>query len=124
MPGFDGTGPMGMGPMTGGGRGWCSPYGPAYGMGFVRPPMYGGLPYAPSYGYGAQMPYGYGPAAPWGPWAPGMAMAPFAQPYAGGTWWPQFGSGSWGRGMGMAWGRGGGFGRGGAWGRGRRWARW
>jgi hypothetical protein len=27
MPGFDGTGPMGMGPMTGGGRGFCSPYG-------------------------------------------------------------------------------------------------
>jgi len=27
MPGFDGTGPMGMGPMTGGGRGFCSPRG-------------------------------------------------------------------------------------------------
>lgn len=25
MPGFDGTGPAGQGPMTGGGRGWCSP---------------------------------------------------------------------------------------------------
>lgn len=25
MPGFDGTGPMGMGPLTGGGRGFCSP---------------------------------------------------------------------------------------------------
>ena len=24
MPGFDGTGPMGMGPMTGGGRGFCA----------------------------------------------------------------------------------------------------
>ena len=23
MPGFDGTGPRGMGPMTGGMRGWC-----------------------------------------------------------------------------------------------------
>lgn len=33
MPGFDGTGPMGMGPMTGGGRGFCSPWGiRAYGM--------------------------------------------------------------------------------------------
>ncbi len=33
MPGFDGTGPMGAGPMTGGGRGYCNPslttYGPA-----------------------------------------------------------------------------------------------
>jgi hypothetical protein len=27
MPGFDGTGPMGMGPMTGGARGFCNPYG-------------------------------------------------------------------------------------------------
>jgi len=41
MPGFDGTGPAGMGPMTGGGRGYCMSYhwphrwyGPA---GAVRP---------------------------------------------------------------------------------------
>jgi len=27
MPGFDGTGPMGMGAMTGGGRGFCNPRG-------------------------------------------------------------------------------------------------
>jgi hypothetical protein len=27
MPGFDGTGPAGMGPMTGGGRGFCRPQG-------------------------------------------------------------------------------------------------
>ncbi len=27
MPGFDGTGPGGMGPMTGGGRGFCNPWG-------------------------------------------------------------------------------------------------
>jgi hypothetical protein len=26
MPGFDGTGPEGRGPMTGGARGWCTPY--------------------------------------------------------------------------------------------------
>jgi len=26
MPGFDGTGPAGRGPMTGGGRGLCNPY--------------------------------------------------------------------------------------------------
>ena len=31
MPGFDGTGPRGMGPMTGGGRGFCAvPAGAAY----------------------------------------------------------------------------------------------
>jgi len=35
MPGFDGTGPMGAGPMTGGGRGYCNPgnQGVAYGYG-------------------------------------------------------------------------------------------
>ena len=31
MPGFNGTGPMGAGPMTGGGRGYCNPYGRSYG---------------------------------------------------------------------------------------------
>ena len=58
MPGFDGTGPMGMGPMTGGGRGFCSPWG----IGATMRPY--GLPrrtpYAPRY-YGA---YGFGPFAP------------------------------------------------------------
>lgn len=37
MPGFDGTGPMGMGPMTGGGRGYCAM--PVSGM---RAPFAGG----------------------------------------------------------------------------------
>ena len=59
MPGFNGTGPQGMGPMTGGGRGFCSPWGvgaafagygtpPRMGYGY---PRYGwaGAPY-PSYG--------------------------------------------------------------------------
>jgi len=45
MPGFDGTGPRGMGPMTGGGRGFCAaPQGSAgtgyRGRGFAR--AYGG----------------------------------------------------------------------------------
>ena len=48
MPGFDGTGPRGLGPMTGGGRGFCNPY-----MGGMRTP-YGGYPYAPYQAY----PYG------------------------------------------------------------------
>ena len=30
MPGLNGTGPMGGGPMTGGGRGLCNPYGRSY----------------------------------------------------------------------------------------------
>jgi len=44
MPGFDGTGPRGMGPMTGGGRGFCSPWGR-------------GAAYRP---YGSATGYGYG----------------------------------------------------------------
>jgi len=68
MPGFDGTGPRGMGPMTGGGRGFCGvplpAASPAY-MGRVAFPPYGvpwGMPY-----------YGAGPATPGGvPFAPQM----------------------------------------------------
>jgi len=37
MPGFDGTGPAGMGPMTGGGRGFC--------MTYLRPRYWYGLPW-------------------------------------------------------------------------------
>ena len=67
MPGFDGTGPRGMGPMTGGGRGFCSPWGmgAAY-RGWIAPP-YPRVPYAPPGGYGA-MPYQ----------ATGQWAAPFA----------------------------------------------
>ncbi len=37
MPGFDRTGPMGAGPMTGGGWGFCNPYARVYGgRGFGR----------------------------------------------------------------------------------------
>jgi hypothetical protein len=52
MPGFDGTGPRGMGPMTGGGRGFCSPWGmgAAYGRGR-------GMPYPMAAPY--PMPYAY-----------------------------------------------------------------
>jgi len=45
MPGFDGTGPMGMGPMTGGGRGFCSPWGIGAGVRAY------GIPRWRSYGY-------------------------------------------------------------------------
>ena len=45
MPGFNGSGPMGAGPMTGGGRGYCNP---AY-SGNERP-----------MGYGRGMAYGRG----------------------------------------------------------------
>jgi len=49
MPGFDGTGPRGMGPMTGGGRGFCSPWGIGAAPRGYGYPYYGaGIPY-PSY---------------------------------------------------------------------------
>ena len=48
MAGFDGTGPRGMGPRTGGGRGFCPPgagtaYG--YGAGMYRGAGRGGIPW-------------------------------------------------------------------------------
>jgi hypothetical protein len=47
MPGFDGTGPAGMGPLTGGARGWCNPYTTAYrGRVPFRYPAYGAYPRA------------------------------------------------------------------------------
>ena len=74
MPGFDGTGPRGMGPMTGGGRGYCNPGGFGRGYGFSR--GYGrgygrgwGVPYPvagqyPYYGAPADVMPGIGPYAP------------------------------------------------------------
>ena len=54
MPRFDGTGPMGMGPMTGWGRGFCRPRG------------YRGRGAGLGYGYGR----GVGRFFPWGaPWS-------------------------------------------------------
>jgi len=74
MPGFDGTGPRGMGPMTGGGRGFCSPWGiGAAFAGYGTPPRVGyGYPY---YGWaGASYPfYGTPTGAPGAmPFAPQM----------------------------------------------------
>jgi hypothetical protein len=58
MPGFDGTGPNGMGPMTGGGRGFCSPWG------------VGRQAYAFPRGASYPLPR-YGAYGPW-PYTPGM----------------------------------------------------
>jgi hypothetical protein len=56
MPGFDGTGPNGMGPMTGGGRGFCNPRGAGI-RNYAFPRW---TPYAyPTYGA-----YGFGQFAP------------------------------------------------------------
>jgi hypothetical protein len=86
MPGFDGTGPRGMGPMTGGGRGFCSAWGigAAFRSGMVPPypqapyPFYRG--YAP-YGSPGGVPY-YGEPA----YSPGMQAGQAPYPYYGGAW--------------------------------------
>jgi hypothetical protein len=85
MPGLDGTGPMGAGPMTGGGWGLCNPSGTAYagpvfgrGRGFrggFRPGFGQGRGYGRGFGWrGAYPPAGgwYGPAY----------NAPYGSPYA------------------------------------------
>jgi hypothetical protein len=70
MPGFDGTGPRGMGPMTGGGRGFCSPWGIGAAMRTGAVPPYR-VPYGSSMG---SYPYGYGAYRP-----------PYSYPYGGPT---------------------------------------
>ena len=65
MPGFDGTGPMGAGSMTGGGRGLCNPayagYGPGYGRGFGYGRGYGrGRGFRRGFGAGYGRGFGYG----------------------------------------------------------------
>ena len=53
MPGFDGTGPRGMGPMTGGGRGFCAVPLPAAWPTYMGAGVYrsygapGAMPFAP-----------------------------------------------------------------------------
>jgi hypothetical protein len=61
MPRFDGTGPMGAGPMTGGGRGFCNPGGAAYGPSYGR-----GFGYGRGYGRGRGFRRGFGPGPGWG----------------------------------------------------------
>jgi hypothetical protein len=58
MPGFDGTGPNGMGPMTGGGRGYCNPAGRR----FAGWPSW--MRRGTSYGWPRYGAYGYQPLAP------------------------------------------------------------
>jgi hypothetical protein len=58
MPGFDGTGPRGMGPMTGGGRGFCAVPLRSGWPAYTRTRFY--RPYTPPY----QAAYGFGHFAP------------------------------------------------------------
>lgn len=57
MPGFNRTGPMGFGPMTGGRRGWCNPAGSRLGPEFRG----GGYRYAGALGSGRDFRVGFGP---------------------------------------------------------------
>ncbi|NLI82006.1 MAG: DUF5320 domain-containing protein [Deltaproteobacteria bacterium] len=84
MPGGDRTGPMGMGPMTGWGRGWCAGAGTGWGP---RGRLWGGGGFGRAFGRGwrnwyfatgmpgwARVPYGgwMGPYGGWGvqgPWS-------------------------------------------------------
>ena len=79
MPGFDGTGPMGQGPRTGGGFGFCGPgAGPAtggYAPGVVYGVGRGGVPW----GGGRGRAFGGGR----GRW--GMARFPYMMPAYGGV---------------------------------------
>ena len=113
MPFGDGTGPMGLGPMTGRGAGYCAGY---LAPGFMTPmaaqPMQYGypspMPYAGS-GYRSMLPYGR-PGAMYG-FGRGMGFG------FGRGMGPGFGRGmgfGFGRGMGFGFGRGmgSGFGRG------------
>ena len=60
MPRFDGTGPMGQGPMTGGGFGYCGPGGRAQSMGgFGRGRGYRGG-FGPGFGRGRGFGRGFG----------------------------------------------------------------
>ena len=52
MPAFDGTGPAGMGPMTGWGRGVCNPYSASYGPYAARQPGARSPAYGPGFGWG------------------------------------------------------------------------
>jgi len=77
MPGFDGTGPMGMGPQTGGGFGPCAPgyptgVAPVYGLGR------GGLPWGGGRGRG----FGGGRGRGFGFFRGGLGWPYQAPPYA------------------------------------------
>jgi len=61
MPGLDGTGPMGAGPMTGGGWGRCNPSGRS----FALPRFGGGRGFRGGYGPGFGRGRGYGRGFGW-----------------------------------------------------------
>lgn len=91
MPGGDGTGPMGMGPMSGRAAGYCAGY-PV--PGFANP--YGGRWFRRS-------------AAPYGRSLPAGApmVSPYYAPFAGRGFGAGWGRGGWGMGWRRGWARAG-----------------
>jgi hypothetical protein len=77
MPGFDGTGPLGQGPRTGGGRGFCLPVaGPYYGQPVVYGVGRGGRPR----GGGRGFTFGGGRGRRWWHWRASMPYSPAPAP--------------------------------------------
>ena len=85
MPGFDGTGPQGAGPMTGGARGYCAgyrrstfAYGRGYGMGrgFRGGFAGGSIGWGRGYGRGMGRRGAFPPARGWN-----GSMNPYGNPY-------------------------------------------
>ena len=89
MPAGDRTGPVGMGPRTGRGVGYCSGYDtpgwahPGFGFGFARGGGYGGRPMRGGGGWGWRHQF-YATGLPrwacWGPPPVGAYGVPFAPP--------------------------------------------
>ena len=70
MPGLDGTGPWGMGPMTGRGLGWCNPYG-AFGRGWRGRGRGRGLGFGRGFGRGRGFGWRwFAGTSPYGPYYP------------------------------------------------------
>ncbi len=86
MPGFDGTGPASMGPMTGGGRGFCNPSRASYG----QAPAWGAR-YGRGFGRGYGLGNGFGRGAGFGR-GRGFGWRGFS-PLAGGWNGPAYGTG-------------------------------
>ena len=80
MPGFDRTGPMGAGPMTGGARGMCNPAGVGVGTGYGGAVGYGrGMAFRRGYGgggFGMGRGRGFGRGYGWYPPVAGPVVAP------------------------------------------------
>lgn len=80
MPGGDGTGPAGMGPMTGRAAGYCAGYGVP---GYMNPVGGRGLGFGRGLGLGFRGGRGWGGfrGAPYAASAYGVPAAPYAAPY-------------------------------------------